>query len=96
MDEEAYGEMKLLYEDKLTLFAYADGYLEYALCDKMPYSGRDEAYTNQPDIEKIIFCDNDFTVIFEVMYGFAPFYYENSAYIERFNINPKDYISISE
>ena len=89
MTDDAYEALKAEYSDSLTDFQYAEGYEEYSISDNMLEDLSDDGkWIGNPDISKIIFNDADKIVIFELMHGHDPFYLENSAYIDRFNIEP--------
>ena len=68
-----------------------DGYLEYVVSDKLPVDPTKPDRSGYPEIEKIVFLESERIAVFEVMYGGDPFYFENSAYIDRFDIDPSTY-----
>ena len=81
-------------ENELKEFFFASEYSEYVISDETSvyttYS-LEENYMDSPDIRKILFNDKDNTVIFISIYGLDPFYYENSQYFKRFNLDPREY-----
>lgn len=91
LSEDAYRELKEKYEGELTASHLGDGYLEYVVSDKLPVDPKEPEQSNNPSIEKIIFIEGERIAVFEVMYGGDPFYFENSAYIDRFDIDPSTY-----
>ena len=92
MTEQEYDSYKSQYSGKLVACWYADSYTEYVMKDCLNlYEGEEYDYASNPDIKKIIFNDKDKTVIFWTMYGLDPFYFENSAFFERFSIEPRLY-----
>ena len=72
-------------------FRYAEGYREYVLRDNIGHVNDDYSHTSSPDIAKVIFCDSTKTVIYELFDGLDPFNFEDSAYFERFDIDPRTY-----
>ena len=88
LTDSAYAELRSKYESEIVAFPYAEGFSEYVISDDMQ-AGDD--YISSPNVCKIIFSDTDNTVIYEMMYGFDPFYFKNSAYIDRFDIDPRRY-----
>ncbi|MBQ4510190.1 MAG: DUF3267 domain-containing protein [Clostridia bacterium] len=94
MTETEYEKYKSQYENELKDFFFASEYSEYVISDETSmyttYSF-EENYMDSPDIRKILFNDKDDTVIFISIYGLDPFYYENSYYFKRFNLDPMEY-----
>lgn len=94
MTDHSYEELKAKYSDSLSDFRFAEGYEEFVIEDKLnPEIRNNSYYTSYPNIIKIIFNDAENIVIFEYMYGCDPFDLKNSAYINRFNIDPSTYDS---
>lgn len=91
LSEDAYRELKGKYEDELIPSRLGDGYLEYVVSDKLPVDPAKPDRSGYPEIEKIVFLESERIAVFEVMYGGDPFYFENSAYIDRFDIDPSTY-----
>lgn len=91
--DNEYENFKTQYEDGLKNCFFASDYKEYVFFDNpQNYINEDGSYyMNSPNIRKIIFNDKDKTVIFVSICGIDPFYYENSYYFKRFNINPIEY-----
>ena len=90
MTDSAYDDLKSQYEGQLKECWYDTDYEEYAKADKF-FVYKDDKYCDGPDVRKIIFNDKENIVIFEYMYGLDPMYFENIYYLERFNIDGKEY-----
>lgn len=88
MTDSAYNELRSQYKGQLTECWYAEGYSEYARNDILD---ADEKYCDYAYVKKIIFNDSDKTVIFEYLNASDPVYFENIYYLERFNIDGKEY-----
>ena len=88
-----YESIKSKYESELKDCFYASNYSEYVISDYTNNYIREDGscYMNSPHIRKIIFNDSDQTIIFVSICGIDPFYYENSYYFERFNLDPIEY-----
>jgi len=91
LSEDAYRELKGKCEDELIPSRLGDGYLEYVVSDKLPVDPAKPDRSGYPEIEKIVFLESERIAVFEVMHGCDPFYFENSAYIDRFDIDPLNY-----
>ena len=88
MTDSSYNELKSQYKGQLTECWYAEGYSEYARNDSLD---ADENYCGYAYVKKIIFNDSDKTVIFEYLDASDPVHFENIYYLERFNIDGKEY-----
>ena len=88
MGADAYDKLKAEYSDSLSDFRYADGYEEFVISDNLKAELKDgDYYTSNGSVIKIIFNDAENIVIFEYLDGDGePMKLEDSAYIERFNI----------
>ena len=91
--DNTYEKLKAQYENNLKNCFFASDYNEYIISD-YPHNYINEdgsCYMNSPDIRKIIFNDKDKTIIYVSICGLDPFYYENSYYFKRFNLDPIEY-----
>ncbi|MBQ8145660.1 MAG: DUF3267 domain-containing protein [Clostridia bacterium] len=93
MTDGEYEKYKSQYSDKLVECWYDSSYLEYVMRDEPNLRRNDDGdyYMSCPTIKKIIFNDETKTVIFWAVIGSDPFYLENSAFFEKFQIDPLVY-----
>lgn len=91
MTDSAYEALKSRYSDELVSSSLGEELLEYVITDELGTHKEHPEYVDYPRIEKIVFIDKEYTVIFVTMYGNDPFYVENSAYFDRFDIDPLSY-----
>lgn len=98
MSDNEYKRLKTQYENELKNCFFAPDYKEYVISD-YPHNYINEdgsCYMDSPDIRKIIFNDVEQTIIFVSICGIDPFYYENSYYFKRFNLDPIEYSNYLE